>query len=153
MSLRNRIYIRRAERKRGRWEYTVTVSVGKNNERDVLVTEAVFNLLDELEKQERHLSHQDERHSEYSELVDESLYERAFVKPKSLEDTVLDSLFVEQVLSIVKTLPPTQAKRFVLRNILGLTYPEIAKLEGCSARAAKDSVDRATEKIRKKLNL
>ena len=152
MSLRNQIYVRRFERKRGHWEYVVSVAVKKGDTRDVVVSEAIYHLLDELEKLERHLSHQDERHSEYSELSDESLYERSFVKEKLVEDAVMDRLLIEQALSIVRTLPLTQAKRFVLRNILGLTFPEIAKLEGCSARAAKDSVDRATEKIRRILN-
>jgi len=152
MSFRNQIYLRRAERRRGRWEYTVGVPLGNGKEHSVIVSEAIYNVIDELAKQDIRLAHQIERHNEYSELTDESLYERAFEKPKSLEDTVLDSLFVEQVLSIIKTLPSVQAKRFVLRNILGLTYPEIAQLEGCSARAAKESVDRAIEKIRKIVN-
>jgi len=153
MSFRNQIYLRRAERKRGRWEYTVAIPLGNGKEHIVVVSEAVYNVIDELAKQDIRIAHQIERHNEYSELSDESLYERAFVKPKSLEDAVIDSLFIEQVLCVIKTLPRTQAKRFILRNILGLTYPEIARLEGCSPRSVKDSVDLATEKIREKLNL
>ena len=142
------IYTRRVERKHGRWQYVISVPMGDGNERDVVVSESVYNTIVELAKHDRRISHQIERHNEYSELTDESLYERTFVKPRPMEDAVLDSILVEQVLSIIKTLPLIQAKRFVLRNILGLTYPEIARIEGCNARSVKNSVDLATKKIR-----
>jgi len=150
---RNQIYARRIERVRNCWQYTVTVSLSGNNKRDVVVTETIYNLIGELDEQDRHLSHQDERHNEFSVLSDESIYNRAFITPKPMADTVVDHLIVEEVLAAIKTLPHIQAKRFVLRNILGLTYPEIAKMEDCSARAIKGSCDLATKTIRKKLNL
>jgi RNA polymerase sigma-70 factor (ECF subfamily) len=133
-------------------KYIVTLCLGSGRGHDVVVSEAIYDAIGKLAKQDRHLSHQDERHSEFAELSDENLYQRAFLKPRAIEDVVLDSLLVEQALAIIKTLPLVQAKRFVLRNILGLTYPEISKLEGCSARAVKHSVDLATKQIRKKLN-
>jgi RNA polymerase sigma-70 factor (ECF subfamily) len=150
---RDKIYTRRIERVRNRWQYTVTLSLGGNNKRDVVVTEAIYNLIGELDRQDRHLSHQDERHNEFNTLSDESIYNRAFVRPEPMADAVIDRLIVEEALIAIKALPHIQARRFVLRNILGLTYPEIARHEGCSARAVKDSCDLATKKIRKNLSL
>jgi len=153
MSSENPIYAQRIDHKRGCREYIVTVFHDNGNSIDVVVSELFYETLEELAKQDRRISRQIERHNEYSELTDESLYNRACFKPKPIEDVVIDALLAEQVVAIVKTLPPLQVRRFVLRNILGLTYPQIASLEGCSARAVKGSVDRATEKIRRILNL
>ena len=152
MSFRKPLYLRRVEWNKRHWEYVVTVSPGSREARDVVVTEDIYNLLDELDKEDRRIAHQIERHNEYQELTDESLYDRSANKPKPMEETVIDKLVIEQLLSIIRTLPAVQAKRFLLRNVLGFTFPEIARMEGCSARAVKQSVDLATKKIRKKMN-
>ena len=149
---RKQTYSRRIERSYGRKQYIVTLCRDSGDDHDVVVTEAVYDLIGEITRQDRHLSHQDERHSEFSELSDESIYRRAFIKPKLMEDAVLDRLFVGQVLDVIRTLPAIQARRFILRSIIGLTFPEIAKLEGCGARSVKNSVDAATKTIRKKMN-
>jgi RNA polymerase sigma-70 factor (ECF subfamily) len=153
MSTRKPTYLLRTELIQGELLYFVTILANTDCSKEVIVSEAVYNLLKELAKQDRHISHQIERHNEYSEQTDETLNKRATCKPKLLEDSVIDKLLVEQILTIVKALPSLQARRFMLRNILGLSYPEIAHREGCSARAVKYSVDLATKQIREKLKL
>jgi hypothetical protein len=145
-------YHHRTEIKSGEPVYIVTVAIG-HEQRDVAVDKAIFDALEELRLYDRHLINQNKRHIEYSALSDEALYERAADKPKSIEEVAADHYFVEQALRAIKQLPITQARRFVLRNILGCTYPEIGRLEGCKARSAKDSVDLATKKIRQLMKL
>jgi RNA polymerase sigma-70 factor (ECF subfamily) len=153
MLFNNHIYTRRTEYIKGEWHYFVTVAFNKSDIREVEVSETIYDVLEELRKNDRNIAQQTERHNEYQDLSDEAIYERALVTPAPLDEAVLDHLLVEQILSAVKTLPPVQAKRFVLRNALGLTYPEIGKIEDCTARAVKHSVDLATKQIRRILNL
>jgi len=119
----------------------------------VAVSKAVYDALEELRLQDRHLRNLDKRHTERSALSDEALYERASNKPEPIEEAVSDKLLAKQVLAAIKQLPAIQARRFVLRNILGYTYPEIGQMEGCGARSAKDSVDLAAKKIRRLMKL
>ena len=144
----NETYLHRIDIKNGVPVYIVTVNVGCER-RDVAVSKAVYDTLEELRLQDRHLRNQDNRHIEHSALSDEALYERASNKPVSIEEAISDKCLVEQALAAIKQLPATQARRFVLRNILGYTYPEIGQMEGCGARSAKDSVDLAAKKIRR----
>lgn len=153
MSYRRPIYERRIERKGGRNTYIVTVMLGGGKYREVVVTEEVYDSIGQLSSQDRRISHQDERHSEYRELSEESLYERAAYKPRAVEDIAIDRMLARQALVALMSLPPVQARRFVLRNVLELSYPEIARSEGCTARAVQYSVELATEKIRKILKL
>ena len=103
-------------------------------------------------KTERNLRRWDERHTEQSELSDETLYNRALQTPKSVEDTILDSLRNEQLWLAIKELPEIQRRRFLLYHEFGLTYEQIAEIEGCSKVSAFRSVNRAEEKIKKLLN-
>jgi RNA polymerase sigma-70 factor (ECF subfamily) len=48
-------------------------------------------------------------------------------------------------------LPKTQRRRLALYYFGGLTYEQIATLEGCTKMPVKRSVDRAEEKIRQEL--
>jgi len=148
----NDIYPSRIDIKNDKPVYIVTVNVGCERH-DVVVSKTVYDALEELRLQNRHLRNQDKRHIEHSALSDEALYERASNKPETIEETISDKLFIKQVLAAIKQLPITQARRFVLRNILGYTYPEIGRVEGCGARSAKESVDLATKKIRRLMKL
>jgi RNA polymerase sigma-70 factor (ECF subfamily) len=71
-------------------------------------------------KIERSLRHWDERHREQSELTDESLNNRALTAPKSLEETVFDSLRNEHLRLAIQQLPEIQRRRFVLYHEFGL---------------------------------
>lgn len=147
------MYTQRIDCVEGNLRYIVAVSCEKGKTREVFVSKEIYEALDELRLYDRRIEHQIERHNEFSELTDETLYDRAFFKPKPVDEVVLDNLLAEQALEALRTLPFTQKKRFVLRNILGLTYAEIGALEGCCARSVKDSVDLATKKIRRILKL
>jgi len=48
-------------------------------------------------------------------------------------------------------LPATQRRRFILYHEFGLTYEQIAEMEGCSKVSAFRSVSRAEEKIKDEL--
>jgi RNA polymerase sigma-70 factor (ECF subfamily) len=99
-------------------------------------------------KHERNLRRWDERHIEQSELTDESLYNRALRPPKSVEETAFDSLRNEYLRLAIQQLPEIQRRRFVLYHEFGLTYEQIAEMEGCTHVAVIRSVDKAQNKIK-----
>jgi len=92
-----------------------------------------------------------DRHIEQSELTEAALYQRAFSAPKSAEELALASIENEVLHRVIEGLPKTQRRRLALYYFSGLTYEQIAVLEGCTKMPVKRSVDRAEEKIRQKL--
>ena len=49
----------------------------------------------------------------------------------------------------ISELPEIQKRRLILYYFQGLTYEQIAEMEGCTKRAVKFSVDIAVEKLKK----
>ena len=116
--------------------------------RETEVTRPVYLEFYRFVKHERNLRRSDERHTEQSELTDETLYNRALRPPKSIEETVFDSLRNELLQQIIAELPEIQRRRFVLHHEFGLTYEQIAEMEGCKRQPVTRSVERAKQKIR-----
>ena len=141
-------YTLRTEIDRGITCYYVSFADGEGIHRETEVSRPVYLEFLRFIKNERNLKRWDERHIEQSELTDESLYNRAFNPQKNIEDTAFDSLRNEQLRLVIQGLPEIQRRRFVLYHEFGLTYDQIAKIEGCSFRAVKYSTDIAVKKIR-----
>ena len=145
-------YTLRTEIVEGITRYYVSFTDGQAIHRETEVSRPVYLEFLRFVKIERSLRHWDERHREHSELTDETLLSRALNVPKSLEDTVFDSLRNEQLRLAIQQLPEIQRRRFVLYHEFGLTYEQIAEIEGCTKMAVKFSIDRAKEKVRSELN-
>jgi RNA polymerase sigma-70 factor (ECF subfamily) len=129
--------------------YYVSFTDGQFIHREAEVSRPIYLEFLRFVKIERSLRHWDERHREYSELTDETLYSRALTTPKSLEETIVDSLRDEHLRLVIQQLPKIQRRRFVLHHEFGLTYEQIATMQGCSTRAIEYSVSIAKEKIKK----
>jgi RNA polymerase sigma-70 factor (ECF subfamily) len=99
-------------------------------------------------KVERSLRRSDERHIEQSDVTDETRDRRAMNPPKSIEETIFDSRRNERLRRAVAELPEVQRRRFVLHHEFGLTYEQIALIEGCKRQPVTRSIARAEEKIR-----
>ena len=141
-------YTLRTEIVGGIMHYYVSFKDGQAIPRETEVSRPVYLEFCRFIKQERNIRRWDERHIEQSELSDETLYKRALSPPKSVEETVFDSQRDERLRQAVAELPEIQRRRFVLYHEFGLTYEQIAKMEGCTKMPVKRSIDRATEKIR-----
>ena len=131
--------------------YYISFVDGEAIRREIEVSRPVYLEFLRFVKIERNLRRWDERHTEQSELTDETLYNRALYNPKDLEDMVFDSLRNEQLRLAIQELPEIQRRRFVLHHEFGLTYEQIAEMEGCTKMAVKFSIDRAKEKIKEKI--
>jgi RNA polymerase sigma-70 factor (ECF subfamily) len=144
-------YVLRTEVVEGITHYFVSFMDGQSTHRETEVSRPVYLEFCRFVKQERNLRRWDERHTEYSELTEETLIRRAARPPKSVEETLFDNERDEQLHKAIAGLPEVQQRRFTLYHEFGLTYEQIAVMEGCSKMSVKRAVDRAEEKIREKL--
>jgi len=131
-------------------QYFVRFRDGHGLWQEASVSRAVYLEFQRSIRKEQSQSRWDRRYIERSELTDQSLYDRALHKSKSVSEIVLDHLRDEQVTQAIAKLPDLMRRRFLLYHDCGLTYEQIAEIEGCTKMPVKRSIDRAEEKIREK---
>ena len=66
---------------------------------------------------------------------------------------MLDNLRDKRLVEAIAELPEMLKRRFLLYREFGLTYDQIAEIEGCKRQPVMRSVARAEEKIREKLKI
>lgn len=131
--------------------YFVSFEDGQGIHREIEVSRPVYLEFCRFVKRERNLRRWDERHTEYSEVKEDTLLRRATASPKGVEEAVFDSFRDERLRQTIAGLPEVQRRRFVLYHEFGLTYEQIATMEGCSRQSATRSVKRAEATIRREL--
>ena len=127
----------------------LTVSDGQGNRHHFEISAAVFALFDSFELDDLSYLNEVDRHYEQSELTEASLYDRAVYRPATVEESALQSMEYAQLHRAISGLPEIQKRRLILYYFQGLTYEQIAEMEGCTKRAVKFSVDIAVEKLKK----
>ncbi len=141
-------YTLRTEVTDGITRYFVCFKDGQGVFHETEVSPLVYSTFCQFVKTERNLQRSDERHIEQSDLSDELLSKRAAHSQKSIEDIVSDAEQADALQAAIAELPETQRRRFVLHHEFGLTYEQIAEMEGCKRQPVTRSVERAEEKIR-----
>lgn len=144
--------------------YIVTISSEDLPEDiEVDITKEVFDLMDELEKNEARLIQQDKRHLTsnifvagndedfltHEEKLEVLFYKKGKNKPKSLEDKVIEKLENAELNKALNTLSDMHRRRILLYFKHNLSLSQIAEIEGCSKTAIKYSIDKALEELRK----
>lgn len=117
--------------------------------RELQITKELYEALNRFELDDLSILNEWDRHIEHFEQSEQSLNRRAFYKAESVEDAVLRNIEYERLHKAISKLPETQRRRLTLYYFHGLTYEQIAKMEGCTKRAVKFSVDIAIEKLKK----
>lgn len=69
------------------------------------------------------------------------------VPVSSLEDIIVERELVEKIGKLIASLPTKQRRRFILYYEFGLNYSEIARQEGCTVRAIRNTIIKVKEKI------
>ena len=144
-------YTLRTEIAGGITHYFVSFADGQAAYCETKVSRPVYLELIRLARIERNLRRWDERHTEQSSLTDETLYIRALCKPKGVEESFIDSQRDERLRQAVIELPEVGRRRFILYREFGLTYEQIAEMEGRSLSSVYGSIQRAIEKIKEKM--
>lgn len=113
------------------------------------MSHTLFSQFDDFELED--ISHLNEmsRHYEFSELSEQSINERAFLPPESIEDAVFRKLQNAQLHAAMQMLPEKQRKRLILYYFQNYTYAQIAEMEGCTVMPVKRSIDKAVAQLAK----
>ena len=101
-----------------------------------------------MERKNRNLQQSDWRHQEHSDLWDETLYNRAFRVPKSVEELIFDAEQRELLDKAIAALPEVQRRRFLLYHDYNFNYRQIGEMEHCRPQSIRHSVIRARERIK-----
>ena len=112
------------------------------------IDKELFDALDQFELDDISFMNEVDRHYEQSEQTEASLSRRAAEQQDTVEDAVSRRLEAEALHRAIAQLPETQRRRLVLYYFGNFTYEEIAKMEGCTKRAVKFSVDIAIGKLK-----
>lgn len=150
---------KRPKRRKDRYNpYTLSVKEGKRFlsfkdgqgvRHDIEIEKDVFDMLNQFELDDLSFLNEWDRHIEQSEQTEQSINRRSVHKAESVEEAVLRSLEYQQLHKAISELPETQKRRLILYYFRGLTYEQIAEMEGCSHPAIIKSVSAAVEKIKK----
>ena len=133
--------------------YSFSFKDGRGKQQNIEIDEMLYQTFDRFELEDISHLNRVSRHIEHSEMTEETLNDRAFYKPERIEDIVSESIECEQLHRAVSELSEVQRRRLKLYFFGELTYEQIAKLEGCTKRAVKFSVDIAVEKLKKNFKI
>lgn len=133
-------------------KYYLSFSDGQGVRYEMEIQKELFDMLNQFELDDLSVLNEWDRHIEHFEQTEQSLNRRAYYKAESVEDAVLRNIEYERLHRAISELPETQRRRLTLYYFQGLTYEQIAEMEGCSHPAVIKSVSAAIEKIRKILS-
>lgn len=116
--------------------------------RELQITKELFEVLNRFELDNLSILNEWDRHIEHFEQSEQVLNRRAFFKAESVEETVLRNMEYERLHRAISELPKIQRRRLTLYYFQGLTYQQIAEMEGCTIMPVKRSIDSAWKKIK-----
>ena len=149
MTFMDKVYTLRTEvQANGDTSYFISFTDGQGEFYDLEVSEEFYVEFRQLERKNRNLQQSDWRHQEASDLWDETLYNRAFRVPKSVEELIFDAEQREVLHKAIAALPEIQRRRFLLHHEYGFNYTKIGRMEHCRPQSIRQSVIRAREKIK-----
>lgn len=115
---------------------------------EITIDRELFELLDRFELDDLSYLNEVDRHYEHSELTEISLYNRATALPESVEDAVLRNLQYEALYNAIWNLPEAQRRRLIFYYFGGLTYAQIADMEGCKYQTVQESIYAALKNLK-----
>ncbi len=149
MTFMDKVYTLRTEVcSDGETLYFISFTDGQGEFYDLEVSEPFFVEFRQMERKNRNLQQSNWRHQEASDVWDETLYNRAFRVPKSVEELIFDAEQQELLTKAIAALPEIQRRRFLLYHEYDFNYRQIAEIEHCRPQSIRHSVIRAREKIK-----
>jgi len=101
----------------------------------VEVSEEVYAVLQEENKQQERQRNEKRRHFDTRELSDYIIHQKRVAE--NLEDYCVNREQLKEIQRIVSTCTKTQQRRFYLNRICGYSYTEIAQMEKCHMTSVK----------------
>ncbi len=131
--------------------YYLSFVDSNNMERCVEIDKPLFDTFDRFELEDISFMHKVDKHYERTEQTEASLNKRAMKPQESVEEIVSQRIEVDRLHQAIAQLPEKQRRRLVLYYFGEFTYEQIAKMEGCTKRAVKFSVDIALKNLKENL--
>lgn len=132
-------------------KYYIEFADGQKKEHCMEISRELYEVFDRFELDDlKHLNIID-RHIEQSEIYEVTLHKRSGQVGQSAENEAIRKIALEELYTAISTLPGIQKRRIVLYYFVGLTYEQIAEMEGCSFQAIAKSVTTAEKKLKKLL--
>ena len=128
--------------------YFISFKDGQGERHELEVSEQLFIEFRQMERRNRNLEQWNQRHREFNEVWDETLYRRALRVPKTLDERMIEKERNELFYKAVARLPEIQRRRFLLYYDCDLNFYQIGKMEHCTASAVQKSVSVAREKVK-----
>ena len=148
MAYKAKTYTRKEEIAEAGTRYFISFKDGQGEHHELEVSEQLFFEFRQMERRNRNLQQWDERHREFNEVWDETLYRRALRVPKSLDERMIEEERNELLSKAVDQLPEIQRRRFLLYYEYDFNFYQIAGMEHCTASAVQKSVSVAREKVK-----
>lgn len=132
-------------------DYYIEFVDGQRKQHCIEISKELYEVFDRSELDDlKHLNIID-RHMEQSEIYDITLYKRSRQAGESAENEAIRKITLEELYSAIAILPKIQKRRLVLYYFGGLTYEQIAEMEGCTFQAIAKSVTIAEKNLKKLL--
>ena len=141
-------YTLKEEAAKGGTKYSISFKDGQGESHELEVSEQLFLEFRQMERRNRNLQQWNQRHREFNEVWDETLYRRALRVPKTLDERMIEKERNELLSKAVARLPEIQRRRFLLYYEYDFNFYQIAEMEHCTASAVQKSVSVAREKVK-----
>jgi RNA polymerase sigma-70 factor (ECF subfamily) len=124
-------YFCRVEERGGRSHYYISFSDGQAVLQEIEVSQELYLEFEGFQKADKKQQNFHERHIARHELSDEHINGRTVHTPKNVDEIIADEERAKTLYEAIAELPRIQRRRFVLYHMDGLTYEQIANIEGC----------------------
>lgn len=119
-----------------------------NNFQEIAVSQKVFESFNKFELEDISQMNEYDRHSEHSEVDENTLYQKSVSSEQPLEEYFDKAQDAENLHMAISKLPEVQKRRLNKYYFEEKTFDEIALEEGCTYQCVQRSVYRAVEKIK-----
>lgn len=113
----------------------------------VEVSVEVYEYLDRADHKEENLAHEKRRHWDIREFDEYIIAAEGRSFQETPEEWVCRRETLDELLFMLENCTATQRRRFLLYALDGLSFEQIARLDGCSKAAVQDSVEAARKKF------
>ena len=128
--------------------YYLAFTDGSGAKQRVEIDKTLFDAFDSFELDDVSFMNEVDRHYEQSQQTEQSLSRRAAQPQKSVEDAVFQRAEADKLHQAIAKLPEKQRRRLMLYYFEGITYQQIAEMEGCTIMPVKRSIDAAIENLK-----
>jgi RNA polymerase sigma-70 factor (ECF subfamily) len=115
------------------------------------ISEEVYTLFDRFELEDLARMNEMERHGTLFELNELEIFHNADSDCFPVDVTVSENIEYHALRKAIAELPEVQRRRIIMYFFDGLSYEEIAALEGCRYQAIQKSIRQSVRKLRRVL--